>query len=130
MKLSKLLPAVGLITLFALLYVHQQTEIFRFAYLGQKKSSDFQELLDKNAALRYNIGKKVSLVRLGNQVSGNSDFQMPDAYRLVKINNPPETLVAKQDVPRENLFARVFGIKRQAEAKTISPSVSFGTGGN
>jgi len=126
MRLSKLLAGVGFVTLLCLLYVHQQTEIFRMAYVGQKKSIYFHELLDKNAILRYNIGKKVSLVSLGDKVSENAGFQMPDAYRLVKMANPPEDVVAQQQVSTESVFARVFGIKRQAEAKPLNPSILFG----
>ena len=64
MKLSKFFSAVVFITSFSVLYVYQQSEIFRLAYLGQKKQSVFTELLDKNTALKYNINKSSSLVKV------------------------------------------------------------------
>ena len=120
MKLSKFLLMVSFITLFSLLYVHQQTEIFRLAYTGQKKLSVFQDLLDKNTILRYNIAKNASLTRIGNKVSLAYDFEMPDTYRLVKLTHP--LLRVSQRMPKkETLLSRLFGVKREAQAKTINP---------
>lgn len=122
MRLSKFISVIALITLFALLYVWQQTEIFRLAYIGQKNLGVFQDLLDKNTVLRYNIGRNASLVRIGNKVSDEMSFQMPDTYRLVRLQSSNEKLkVTGQTSKRESLAFRLFGIKRQAEAKTINP---------
>ncbi len=122
MKLSKFLILVLLFTSFSLLYVWQQTEIFRLAYIGQSNVTAFQDLLDKNAALRYNIGKNASLVRIGSKVEQDLDFQMPESYRLVKVAYTKENLrLTRQSVKRESIAFRIFGIKRQAEAKTINP---------
>ncbi len=110
------------VTLFSLLYVYQQTEILRFAYTQQKQHSVFQVLLDKNSILRYNIEKNCSLVNIGNSVSNRSDFQMPDKYQLVRLVPSSEGLTfAQAESNKETLLSRVFGIKRQAEAKTINP---------
>ncbi|PIP20599.1 MAG: hypothetical protein COX40_03885 [Candidatus Omnitrophica bacterium CG23_combo_of_CG06-09_8_20_14_all_40_11] len=122
MRLSKFLSLTTFATCFCLLYVYQQTEIFRFAYIGEKKSAAFHDFLDKNAMLRYNINKKTSLVLIDNRVSGYANFEMPDSYRVVKLANPSEGLrIAKQ--PRtlklKNIATSLFGIKRQAEARTI-----------
>ena len=120
MRISKFLPLSVFITSIALLYVWQQTEIFRLAYDGQKKVAIFQELLDENALLRYNKAKNASLVRIGSKISKVADFQMPDAYRLVRLSEPSETLRLVRRIPKkENLFSKIFSIKRQAEAKTI-----------
>lgn len=122
MKLTKFLCAVVFATSFSLLYVYQQSEIFRLAYLGQKKQAAFTELLDKNTALRYNINKSSSLVNIGNRISQSSDFQMPDNYRFVKFVPSANSLeIAAQNQNREGLLARIFGLKREAQAKTINP---------
>lgn len=124
MKLPKFILLVGFITFVALVYVYQQTEVFRFAYDGQKKFSVFQELLDKNAVLRYNIARSASLVQIGNKVSVSANFQMPHGYRFVKLAQPLEDLKVAQYIPKkENMFARFFAIKRQAEARTIVPTI-------
>lgn len=125
MKLSKFIFLIVFITLFSILYVYQQTEIFHLAYDSQKKLAIFEDLLDKNTILRYNIARNASLIRINNKVSAKADFQMPDAYKLVKVRQPLEDLQAahyvstnKENV-KENIIARLFGVKRQAEARTI-----------
>lgn len=122
MKTSKFLSAVIFITCICLLYVHQHTEIFRLAYLDQKKQVVLEDLLDKNSILRYNIGRNASLVQIGNKISGYADFQMPDSYRLVRLAPSQEKFRLKdQLLGKETLLARIFGIKREAVAKTINP---------
>ncbi len=122
MRLNKFLSLVISITLFSLLYVYQQTEILRFAYTEQKHKVAFQELLDKNSILRYNIEKNCSLVNIGSSVANRSDFQMPDKYQLVRLVPSKEGLTLAQGAAnRETLLSRVFGLKRAAEARTINP---------
>ncbi|MFA5093057.1 MAG: hypothetical protein WC543_03850 [Candidatus Omnitrophota bacterium] len=122
MKLTKFLSMVIFITSFCVLYVYQQSEIFRLAYLGQKKQAVFTELLDKNTALKYNINKSSSLVNIGNRINQSQDFQMPDNYRFVKFIASKEGLkVADQNQNQESLLARIFSLKREAVAKTINP---------
>ena len=122
MKLTKFFSAVVFITSFAVLYVYQQSEIFRLAYQGQKKQAIFTELLDKNTALRYNINKSSSLVNIGERINGTSDFGMPDNYRFVKLISTPAGLkFVDQSQAPESLLARIFSLKREAQAKTINP---------
>ncbi len=122
MKAHKFLALVFVITSFSLLYVYQRTEIFRLGYVGQKKLTVFQDLLDHNTILRYNIEKKASLVQIGNKVSKSASFQMPDSYRLVRLaRSSANSRIKPQLAERENIVSRFFGIKRQAEAKTINP---------
>ena len=122
MRLSKFISITVFITSFSVLYVYQQSEIFRLAYLGQKKQATFNELLDKNTALRYNIKKNSSLVIIGDRISGTNEFQMPDNYRFVKFVSSRNGLkLADQNQSRESLLARIFSLKREAQAKTINP---------
>lgn len=122
MKLTRFLSAVVFVTSFCVLYVYQQSEIFRLAYLGQKKQTVFTELLDKNTALRYNINKSSSLVNIGQRINQSADFAMPDDYRFVKFVSSKEGLkLADQNQNREGLLARIFSLNREAQAKTINP---------
>jgi hypothetical protein len=122
MRLTKFFSAVVFITSFCVLYVYQQSEIFRLAYLGQKKQAVFTELLDKNTALRYSLNKSSSLVNIGARINSTNDFQMPDNYRFVKFVSSPEGLrLADQGHAQESLLARIFSLKREAQAKTINP---------
>jgi hypothetical protein len=122
MKLHKFLSIISFITCLSLLYVHQQTEIFRLAYAGQKKLALYQDLLDKNSFLRYNVKRNASLVQISRKISRLADFQMPDTYRFVRLTSSREGLkLTKESVPKETLLSRIFGIKRRAEAKTLNP---------
>jgi len=121
LRLSRLVTTVVFLTFFCLLYVYQQTRIYAFAYTGQKRLAEFQDSLDKNTLLRYNISKKVSLVNIGSQVySGKNDFYMPPTYRLVQIPNSPASRQQLKQPAKENIFVRIFGVKREAQAQTIN----------
>lgn len=122
MRLRKLLSLVVFITFFSVLYVYQQSEIIRLAYAGQKQGVVFQDLLDKNSILRYNIEKNASLVNLGSSLSNQSDFQMPDSYQLVKlVPTSSGVTFAEAQNNRQGLLSRFFGLNRQAEARTVNP---------
>lgn len=120
MRLHRFLSIVISITFVCLLYVYQQTEIFRLAYIGQKQQTVYQDLLDKNIILRYNIDSGASLSRIGARICESDDFRMPDSFRLMKLTSVKEKAVSEQ-LPKETILSRLFGIKRQAEAKTINP---------
>jgi len=116
------MSVVGFITCFSLLYVYQQSEIFRMAYLGQKNHVEFQESLDKNNQLRYNIDRSASLVQIGSKISDSTEFQMPDSYKLVRLTPSREGYSLRDESSgRQTLLSRIFGIKSQAEARTLSP---------
>lgn len=126
MRLSKFLAIVIFVTCLSLLYVYQQTEIFCLAYVGQKDQARLQDSLDKNSLLRYNKESNASLVRIGNKISRDADFQMPDGYRLVRLTPSGEGLKPNpESANRQTLLSRLFGITRQAEAKTVNPSTSL-----
>ncbi len=85
----------------------------------------FQDSLDKNTLLRYNIKETTSLIRIDNKVSEYAHFEIPESYRLVRLTYPQEVFrVAEQprSFKRENIAFRLFGIKREALGKTINPS--------
>ena len=122
MKLTKFFSTVVFITSFAVLYVYQQSEIFRLAYQGQKKQAVYTELMDKNTALKYSLNKSSSLVNIGARINAGNDFGMPDNYRFVKFVPTSAGLkLANQGQNSEGLLARIFGVKREAQAKTINP---------
>ncbi len=110
------------VTLFSVLYVYQQSEIVRLAYAEQKQQVIFQDLLDKNSILRYNIEKNCSLVNIGNTLSSQADFQMPEKYQLVRLVPTKTGVTFTQGAgARETLLSRIFGPNKQAEARTINP---------
>lgn len=122
MRPPKLLCLAGLVTFFSLVYVYQQTQILRLAYVSQKRLYIYEDLLDKNSVCRYNIGKSASLVEITDSLSESDDFQIPEAYRLVRLT-PIEggSKAAATISNRNSLLSRFFGVKREAEAKTTNP---------
>lgn len=121
MKLSKFLLTVVFISMFSLLYVYQQTEIFLLAYEGERKEADTQDLLDKNNILRYNINRNASLISIQETISGQEDFQMPESCEFIRLTASLEGKSVAGPSKDKSLLARIFGIKRQAEARTINP---------
>jgi len=122
LRISRFLSIATFVTCLSLLYVWQQTEIFRFAYTGQKKLVLYQDLLDKNNFLRYNIKKQASLVQIGSKISKYSDFQMPDTYRLVRVAPVGKGVrLAQKPAPAGTILSRFFSIKQEAQARTINP---------
>jgi hypothetical protein len=119
MRVPKFLLAVVCVTAFSLVYVWQQAEIFRIAYENQKRLSEFQDLLDVNSLLRYNLKRNCSLVNIGHKISESGEFRMPDNYLELKLSRRKQDLLAsrKKEI-EENKILRFFAIKRQAEAKT------------
>lgn len=125
MRLPKFLMLVVALTLLSLGYVWQQTHIVHLAYEGQKRMATFQDLLDENSLLRYNLTRKTSLIAMGERVRTGTDFQLPQQYCLVKVDacaDQPRAKDGSRLTRQETLLARVFGLKRQAEAKAINPS--------
>lgn len=121
MKMSRFLSLTVFVTSFCVLYVYQQSEIFRLAYLGSRRQSTYNELLDKNTALSYNIKKSSSLVKIGSRINGTNDFQMPDRYRFVKVVASKGGLMPAQNHAKAGLLAGIFSLNREAQAKTINP---------
>lgn len=125
MRLSRFIAVCLFITVLSLSYVWQQTEIFKLAYNGQKNFSRFQDLLDKNSILRYNLKKQTSLISIGSRISQSGDFRIPDNYCLVKLDydNLEEGPAQRQENAKVNLVAKFFSIKRQAEASSVGKSL-------
>ena len=120
--MTKFLSVTVFVTSFCVLYVYQQSEIFRLAYLGSKRQSTYNELLNKNTVLSYSIKKNSSLVNIGNRINETHDFQMPDKYRFVKVVPSKDGLEpVTQGRERGGLLAGIFGFNREAQANTINP---------
>lgn len=122
MKMTRFFSLTVFITACCVLYVYQQSEIFRLAYLGSRRQVTYNELFDRNTALSYNIKKNSSLVKIGSRISGTNEFQMPDKYRFVKVVTQNDSLKpVSQNEPKAGLLAGIFGLRREAQAKTINP---------
>ena len=119
MKVSKFLWYAYFLTLLMLVYVWQQSEIFRLGYVIDKRQQVFQEVLDKNTLLRYTVQKDASLIRITNTLSRYSDLQMPDSFRLVRMHAPSaRTRLSGEPLQKESILARLLGVRSEAQANT------------
>jgi hypothetical protein len=64
MRLFKYIMLLGIVTLTALVYVHQQVELVKLSYEIDCKEKKLKELLDRKGILRYNISNLESPARL------------------------------------------------------------------
>ena len=121
MRLSKFLLVMSFITLIALIYVYQQTQIFYLAYLGGKRQVVLADLLDKNNIFRYNINKLSSLPYLDTKIMHNIDFEIPARKQLVRVKvKQANTQVSRAPNKRTNLFFSFFGTVKQAQAQPLN----------
>ena len=64
MRLFKYIVILGIVTLTALVYVHQQVELVKLSYEIDCKEKKLKEMLDRKGILRYNISNLESPSRL------------------------------------------------------------------
>ena len=69
MKLFNHVVTIGIITVAALLYVHQQIELVKLSYEIDCRDKQVKELLDRREILRYNISNLEAPSRLENVLS-------------------------------------------------------------
>lgn len=107
MRLFKYIIILGIVTLTALVYVHQQVELVKLSYEIDCKEKKLKEMLDRKGILRYNISNLESPSRLEKVLLA----------RKVSVSYPKKgqviRLVRKNSyVPRGPL--RVSGIEERA----------------
>ena len=64
MRLFRYIMLLGIVTLTALVYVHQQVELVKLSYEIDCKEKKLKEMLDRKGILRYNISNLESPSRL------------------------------------------------------------------
>lgn len=117
-NLSRFLIMIFFITLLALIYVYQQSRIIQLAYREQKRLAYLDNLLTKNASLRYNINSQTSLVAISkSKFWRGEDFDWPKACQYVSLSNTSNRADNKIVRQKNNKFLSFLGIGSQAEAK-------------
>lgn len=116
MKFHKIILIIVCVTVFSVVYVYQQTQIFCLAYTGEKKQETYQDLLDKNNLLRYNVNVITSVSSIGPKVMKGSEFEMPIKTAVVKLGTPKKAISVKSRLAG---LIDIFSLK--AEAKTNTP---------
>jgi len=126
MKLLKSLTLISIITLVALIYVHQQVELVKLSYSIEHKEKRLKDMLDRKNSLGYNIDNLEAPLRLEQALlSKNVDIAFPRRANVVKIARVkynPRGFEAIRSASLERKFS-LFGIteflspKAEAQAK-------------
>lgn len=113
MRLLKTLTTVVILTLTALIYVHQQVELVKLSYAIEYKEKRLKEMLDRNEGLGYNIKNLESPSRLEKVLlSKKIDVAFPKKAEIVSIRN-----TASRGVSEERL--KTAGLERKAHTLWI-----------
>jgi len=126
MKLLKSLTLISIITLSALIYVHQQVELVKLSYSIERKEKKVKDMLDRREGLGYNINNLEAPYRLEQALlAGNVDITFPKRANVVKIaglRHSPRGFEAIRSSGLERKFS-LFGIteflspRAEAQAK-------------
>ena len=86
MRLFRSIASIAVLTLVALVYVHQQVELVKLSYSIESKEKKFKEMLDHKERLDYNINNLEDPSRLEQiLMSKNIAVAFPGKYNVVKI---------------------------------------------
>jgi len=85
MKIFRLLICIFIVTLAALIYVHQQIEIVKLSYVIDSKEKKLKDILDYKDTVSYTIENLESPSRLEKiLLAKNIDIAFPKAAQIVK----------------------------------------------
>jgi cell division protein FtsL len=86
MKLFKSVASIAVVTLVALIYVHQQVELVKLSYSIETKEKKLKVMLDRKQRLNYNIDDLESPSRLEKVLMAkNIDVAFPGRYNVVRV---------------------------------------------
>lgn len=87
---------IMIITLVALIYVHQQVELVKLSYTIECRDKNLKEALDRNEALVYNINNLESPSRLEQVLlSKKIDVMFPKKKNVVGATRLASRVIAK-----------------------------------
>jgi hypothetical protein len=97
---------MGASTLLALLFIHNQNKIYLLSYELEKKNHSYEDLLDENKILLYDINKLSSVP----QISYKFGILFKDEFTI------PKRIVRLERIERrENFFTNLFRSKALAK---------------
>ncbi|MFA5144044.1 MAG: hypothetical protein WC522_07790 [Candidatus Omnitrophota bacterium] len=125
MRLVRSLASIAVMTLVALVYVHQQVELVKLSYSIETKEKRLKVMLDHKERLNYNIDNLEAPSRLEKiLISKNIDVAFPRKGNVVKVARFTPT-TAESDIRSSSLDKKfnVLGIidflspRAEAQAK-------------
>ena len=108
MRLFKYMIILGIVTLTALVYVHQQVELVKLSYTIDCKEKKLKELLDRKGVLRYNISNLESPSRLEKVLLARKiSVSYPKNRQVIRLARNPSYVPGGQ-------LLRVSGLEERA----------------
>lgn len=108
MKLTRMLSCVSIVTMLALVYVHQQVELVKLSYSIEHKEKRVRDMLDRREGLEYNIDNLSATSRLERVlISRKIDVALPKRGNVVKMARSLSSV-------RRNQTLRTSAIERRA----------------
>ena len=93
MRLFKHITFVAIITLAALIYVHQQVELLKLSYAIDCKEKALKTIIDQREILRYNISNLESPSRLEQiLLSRNVNVSLPKRAQVMRLARVPSNI--------------------------------------
>ena len=90
MRLFKYIILLGIVTLTALVYVHQQVELVKLSYEIDCKEKKLKEMLDRKGILRYNISNLESPSRLEKALLARKvSVSYPKRGQIIRLARNP-----------------------------------------
>ncbi|MFC1708538.1 hypothetical protein ACFL2J_00565 [Candidatus Omnitrophota bacterium] len=127
MKTSKIVILIAVFVFFSFLHVFLQTEIIKLGYEVKKNEDKFQELVDNNHVLKYNIYALESPYSLDRRVLlRDSSLKVLRPVQVLGLYTETSPGFIEVDRRSKSLFkgpvflaVKKFFTGKQAEAKTI-----------
>ena len=125
MRFLRFLKVMATLTVLAVVYIHLQIQIIKLAYNAKNKEQQIQKLLEEQGRITYEILTLKSANHLGVKLlNDKSDMKFLDHSSIVKVETPEIVreqihLVTGERVKKPNLFASIFSLRSQAEAKPV-----------
>lgn len=90
MRLFRHIALIGVLTLSALVYVHQQIELVKLSYEIDCREKKLKEMIDRKDILRYNISNLESPSRLENALSAKKvSVAYPKKGQIIMLSKTP-----------------------------------------
>ena len=122
----KYMISIAVITLVALVYVHQQIELVKLGYAVDYKEKNLVDMLDHKENLEYNINNLEAPSRLEKVlVSKRVDVAFPKRNQIVRVRKTSagaksvslRSAAMERKATRFNLIYELFGLRAEAHAR-------------
>lgn len=126
MRFLRSILFISVMTVMALLYVHQQIELVKLSYLIECKEKAIKDMLDHKESLGYNIDNLESPSRLeGALLAKNIAITFPKRGQVIKVVKVPANMNGGRALntigleKKVNIFGifEFFSAGREAQAK-------------